>query len=560
MRALLAARTTQPHRVDREVSRAHLYARNIFANWFGYGANLLVLFFMSPFVVHTLGDVDYGVWSLMVSLTGYLGLAELGTRSGVGRFINYYLGKKDFEGVNAIISTGTVIFLAVGAVILLVAATLAIAMPWIFPKIPPPLIPTARIIVLVIALNVWLGFLSAPFRQLLQAHERFELTNGVDLLVLLVRTVATILALLSGYRLITLALIQLASSLLGQASVQVLGRRVFPELNLRWSLVSKARFRELFAFSLWAFVSGAAHRLLYSADSLVIAILLGPKWITYYAVGGMLLYKARDLVIQGAMVFSPKMLKDCARQDWPALQEDFRRGSRLSMGIGILLLIGMIAFGKEFIVLWMGSRFVVSYTILLILASSSLVENVVIMAGPVYAGVKKLHISALLVLAQGLVNLALTLFLVGVWGMGIQGVAWGTFFPRVVFSLVTVWVAMRLIGFSPWDSLATFCSRYVTLAIAFLTACCAIGWLVPDGTYPWLLCKVIFATVAYLPLAWAILLDPSEKRRTATWLGARLRPSPAPRGFRAAAIAPAVAPDTADENLPLDTPADHKLP
>ena len=45
------------------MSRARIYARNLFANWVGYGASLLVMFFMSPFVVHTLGDVDYGVWS-----------------------------------------------------------------------------------------------------------------------------------------------------------------------------------------------------------------------------------------------------------------------------------------------------------------------------------------------------------------------------------------------------------------------------------------------------------------------------------------------------------------
>ncbi len=48
---------------------ARTYVRNIVANWIGYGASLVIMFFMSPFVVHTLGDVQYGVWSLMMSLT-----------------------------------------------------------------------------------------------------------------------------------------------------------------------------------------------------------------------------------------------------------------------------------------------------------------------------------------------------------------------------------------------------------------------------------------------------------------------------------------------------------
>ena len=76
------------------MSRARVYFRNLTANWIGYAVNLVVMFFMSPFVVHTLGNVDYGVWSLMVSLTGYLGLTELGTRAGIGRFINFYLARR----------------------------------------------------------------------------------------------------------------------------------------------------------------------------------------------------------------------------------------------------------------------------------------------------------------------------------------------------------------------------------------------------------------------------------------------------------------------------------
>lgn len=60
------------------MSRARVYLRNITANWVGYGLNLVVMFFMSPFVVHTLGDERYGVWTLLVTLTGHMGLQQGG--------------------------------------------------------------------------------------------------------------------------------------------------------------------------------------------------------------------------------------------------------------------------------------------------------------------------------------------------------------------------------------------------------------------------------------------------------------------------------------------------
>ena len=46
------------------MSKARIYARNLAANWIGYGANLVVMFFLSPFVVHSLENAGHGVWFL----------------------------------------------------------------------------------------------------------------------------------------------------------------------------------------------------------------------------------------------------------------------------------------------------------------------------------------------------------------------------------------------------------------------------------------------------------------------------------------------------------------
>ena len=54
--------------------------RNIFSNWTGYLITILVGFFLAPFVLHHLGNTGYGVWTLVLSLTGYFGLLDLGIR------------------------------------------------------------------------------------------------------------------------------------------------------------------------------------------------------------------------------------------------------------------------------------------------------------------------------------------------------------------------------------------------------------------------------------------------------------------------------------------------
>ena len=73
--------------------------RNIFSNWTGYFVTVVVGFFLAPFVLHHLGNTGYGVWTLVLSLTGYFGLLDLGIRSSVGRFVARYVALADEDQV-----------------------------------------------------------------------------------------------------------------------------------------------------------------------------------------------------------------------------------------------------------------------------------------------------------------------------------------------------------------------------------------------------------------------------------------------------------------------------
>ena len=52
--------------------RVRHIARNVFSNWLATAANMAVGFFLSPFIVHRLGNEAYGVWVLAISSINYL--------------------------------------------------------------------------------------------------------------------------------------------------------------------------------------------------------------------------------------------------------------------------------------------------------------------------------------------------------------------------------------------------------------------------------------------------------------------------------------------------------
>jgi len=487
------------------MSRVRVYFKNLVANWVGYGANLIIMFFMSPFVVEHLGDVQYGIWSFMITFTGYLGLIEIGTRSGVGRFINYYLGKKESLKLIETINTGVAIFIVAGLILLIISFILSFFLQTLFPKIPVSLIPESRTILFLLSGNIGISLLSAPFRQLLQAYERFELINVLDLGTLVMRNALFIYFLLEGHGLLALGIVHTAVGFLGFLATIFLSKKLFPQLHFHYNLVSIDSFKELFGFSIWAFLGNLSYRLLYTTDTIVIGIFLSPEWVTFYSIGVMLLHRSRDLINQATGIFEPKIMQDCAKQDFKNLRRLFYYGSNLTMGVCILVFVGMICFGREFICLWMGPRFEISYDILFILTMGSFFSVAIQITAPIYAGLNKVKLRSLLTLSQGLTNLLLSIYFVLALGMGIKGVAWGSFIPSIIWPPVIGLIAMKWMKFHYVRYCCEIVSRWILLGLIFYLLCRFLNDVIPQGNWQGFFTKVGASTIAYVILAFITL-------------------------------------------------------
>src|ERR1700730_5583609 len=77
--------------------RARRIAQNILSNWLALAMTTAVGFFLSPFVVHHLGNLTYGVWVIIMSLVSYMNLLDLGLRGAVTRFVSKGTAQKNHQ-------------------------------------------------------------------------------------------------------------------------------------------------------------------------------------------------------------------------------------------------------------------------------------------------------------------------------------------------------------------------------------------------------------------------------------------------------------------------------
>src|ERR1700721_3257066 len=110
-----------------------LALKNVASNWAGLGVNIAVGFFLSPFILHHLGDEAFGLWVLIFSLTGYYGIFDFGIRSSLIRYVSKFQATGDKDELARLVNTSLFPYTCVGLVLLRPTPTAAFSGDRLFP-------------------------------------------------------------------------------------------------------------------------------------------------------------------------------------------------------------------------------------------------------------------------------------------------------------------------------------------------------------------------------------------------------------------------------------------
>lgn len=491
--------------------RARLYLKNTIANGTGFGSRLLVTFFLSPFVVHKLGDSAYGVWVLLVSVTGYMGLLDIGVTTSISRYINLYIAKKEQKQLDGVVSTSLFMCLIAAVILTTLAAVLGNMIGDLFPRIPANLTEQARVILIVLSINVFLGFVAGIFRQLLASRDRFDLINVITITALFCGALGTIGALLLGKGILGLAFAQLLSSALAAVFSFLLAKQYGTPFTVEFSHVTKSTFQEIIHFGIYAFIADVGVQLIYYTNSLVIGSLIGAAAITLYNIPFMLVDYGVAATKQVRAVLAPDLLKAAGRSDPDEMQWLLAKTTRFLMFFAIPLMIGIVFLGRDFISQWMGPKYAGQYPILIVLAISQLGAIAALPCSTLLLGLGRVGVLAACVFAEGIINLGLSITLVAAGNLGLMGIALGVLIPALIFSSFLIPVlACRIAGISFLDYSRRTAGRWLSACSLIVVPYLLIPWLSRFSDWPSFLSRGILFLMLYAPVATATLITKNE--------------------------------------------------
>src|ERR1700721_3115187 len=131
--------------------------KNVASNWAGLGVNIAVGFFLSPFILHHLGDEAFGLWVLVFSLTGYYGIFDFGIRSSLVRYVSKFQAIDDKDQLARLVNTSLFTYSCLGLVLLVTTMVGGLYVDRLF-HIPAGFLKDARILFLIVGYSVALGF------------------------------------------------------------------------------------------------------------------------------------------------------------------------------------------------------------------------------------------------------------------------------------------------------------------------------------------------------------------------------------------------------------------
>ena len=88
--------------------------RDVGSNWVLTLVTIAATYVLLPFVIHTLGPEGYGTWTLITSMTGYIGLLALGVPMAAVRYLAQHVAEGDRRKVNEVIGSCAGLYLMIG--------------------------------------------------------------------------------------------------------------------------------------------------------------------------------------------------------------------------------------------------------------------------------------------------------------------------------------------------------------------------------------------------------------------------------------------------------------
>lgn len=400
------------------------------ASYLNTAVSLVSNLILVPMYLFYLGQEEYGLWLVILSIVSYLGFSNLGIAQSVANFVASTNAKNDYDNIKSIVATGFWIYV----LIIILAMIITISMLLFIPlddylNVPESLkhvfIPVLLISSVFFLIKLPLSIFNVTLRSLnLIYKEQLFL-----LLFTVIQFIGVIAVLWNDVGLVGLSIVYGVTGLLTGIVLYLYLYKLIPGFSVSRKFASKAMAKELIVPGAYFFILQLAGILIFSTDNIIISVFSGVEHVARYAIA----FKVFMMTIGIASVITSSMLPSItaayALDNNELLSNLYTNALKLCFGLGFLAAAIMVDIGPDLIIMWVGIDNYVGDTTFYFLIGLIFISIILWPSDAILVGTTQHRGYALMAVVEGFINLGLSIWWIQAWGLA--GIAAATLIARL---------------------------------------------------------------------------------------------------------------------------------
>jgi len=415
--------------------------------------NTLVLLGVYRYLAGRIPPEEYALYPVLGSVIVFLPLLTSVLTAGLSRYAVEAYAQDDERRVTQIVSTMFPLTLGAGLVILVGGGVFAWYVDYVL-TIAPGQLWEARLMMALMVFSFSFGVSLAPFGVGFYIRQKFVLSNFIGVGRELLR-IGLLFVLLFGVstRVLWLVVASVVSSTCWVLATRVISRRLVPALRFRLSEIRWEMARKLVSFGGWSVVAQLADLIRTSADPLILNKLATPVDVMAFQFGSLPYAHIRSA---SSLLFGPLMPQLTAMYATGSkdrLRNAYLRGGRYALWVSLFMAVPLIVYCREVIHWFWKGLYPDASPVMVLLLVPFLTVYGHVMVPNLSIAIGQMRPWAIRVIGLQVLNLGLTLYLVGVLKMGAIGSALGTsVVMALIWPVVSAPLGFRLAGttFRQW--------------------------------------------------------------------------------------------------------------
>ena len=420
-------------------------SNGIILSFFSQVISTIVGLAYTPIMIRILGQNEYGLYQLVLSVVNYLNLMNLGFN---GAYIRYFALAKAKDNDNEVADINGLfmkVFLVITALCLCIGGVIYFNIGFLGNRLSVADYIIAKKLLIIMVINLALSFPNSLYVAYMSANERFVYQKVVEIILNIAIPILNLPLLYIGCGSVGIVSVTLLLTII-RLILNIWFCYAKLQMKVNLNFFDKSIFKELLGYTFFIFLSDMVDQLNSNVDKFLLGRLTGTISVAIYSVG----YNLKNYYTTVSWIVPEMYIPEANRLAIDDTKEKdltnvFMKVGKINNYLMLLALSGFFLIGRQFVSMWVGDEYRISYYATLILMLAGYIPAVQTL-GVNIQNAKNMHrMRSIVYFIVACMNVIMSIYFIKIWG--VVGTCLGTLLATLLGHGVFMnWYYQKKIG------------------------------------------------------------------------------------------------------------------